>query len=420
MTTGVPPVDRPLGRGGRAGTSLVAGRSGAIGDRLFRGITILFAAAILALLVTIFLVLFNDARAALGRSGLGFVTGQEWNPQAQVFGALPYIYGTIFTSVIALLLATPVAVGAALFIVEYAPGWLRSPVSFTVELLAAIPSVIYGLWGFFVLGPFMRGRVERGLKSALDDVPVLSALVQGPAIGKDMLVAGVILAIMILPTIMSVSREVLNTVPDTQREGMLALGATKWETIRSAVLPYARAGIVGAAILGLGRAIGETMAVTLVIGNSSQKISASLFTPGYTMASAIANQFNEADNPLHFSAVVGVALVLLFTTAVINLIARLIVWRFTGGPARDTGTPQWKTIVRVVLPVARGGIVTGVVLSPARAGGETTPLLLTALGNEFFTLRLREPMAALPLQIYNYASRPTPTRTSRPGAARSS
>ncbi len=336
MTTGAPSFDRSLGRGGRAGTSLVAGRSGAIGDRLFRGITILFAAAILALLATIFLVLFNDARTALGRFGLGFVTGQEWNPQAQVFGALPYIYGTVFTSVIALLLATPVAVGAALFIVEYAPAWLRHPVSFTVELLAAIPSVIYGLWGFFVLGPFMRGRVERGLKNALDDVPVLSALVQGPAIGKDMLVAGVILAIMILPTIMSVSREVLNTVPDTQREGMLALGATKWETIRSAVLPYAHAGIVGAAILGLGRAIGETMAVTLVIGNSSQKISASLFTPGYTMASAIANQFNEADNPLHFSAVVGVALVLLFTTAVINLIARLIVWRFTGGPAGDT------------------------------------------------------------------------------------
>ena len=331
MTSGVPPYDRSLAREGRARLGLGAGRSGAIGDRLFRGVTILFAAAILALLVAIFLVLFNDARAALGRFGLRFVTGQVWDPQGQVFGVLPYIYGTLFTSLIALLLATPVAVGAALFIVEYAPAWLRSPVSFAVELLAAIPSVIYGLWGFFVLGPFMRTHVERGLKGALGDLPALGALVQGPPIGKDMLVAGVILAIMVLPTIMSVAREVLNTVPDTQREGMLALGATKWETIRGAVLPYARAGIVGAAILGLGRAIGETMAVTLVIGNSSQKISASLFTPGYTMASAIANQFNEADNPLHFSAVVGVALVLLCTTALINLLARLIVWRFAGG-----------------------------------------------------------------------------------------
>ncbi len=323
-------------RDGERRVALKGGRAGALGDRAFRALTIVFAGALLALLAAIFLILFNDARAALAKEGLNFITGQVWNPNARVFGALPYIYGTIFTSTIALLLATPLAVGAALFIVEYAPAWLRAPVSFIVELLAAIPSVIYGLWGFFVLGPFMRARVERPLKALLGDVPVLDALVQGPAIGKDMLVAGVILAIMILPTIMSVSREVINTVPDTQREGMLALGATKWETIRGAVLPYARAGIIGAAILGLGRAIGETMAVTLVIGNSSQRISPSFFTPGYTMASAIANQFNEADSPIHFSAVVGVALTLLVVTAIVNVIARLIVARFTGGPAGDT------------------------------------------------------------------------------------
>lgn len=327
---------------GRAGAAegridLRGGRGQALGDRLFRGTTLVFATALLALLAAIFLILFNDARTALSRFGLSFITGQVWNPQTNVYGILPYIYGTFFTSTIALLLATPLAIGAALYIVEYAPSWLRTPVSFTVELLAAIPSVIYGLWGFFVLVPFMRDRVERGfLKPVFGNIPVLDQFVQGPAIGKDILTAGVILAIMILPTIMSVSREVINTVPDTQREGMLALGATKWETIRGAVLPYARAGIMGAAILGLGRAIGETMAVTLVIGNSSQRISPSFFTPGYTMASAIANQFNESEGPLHFSAVVGVALVLLALTALVNLVARLIVSRFTGD-TRATG-----------------------------------------------------------------------------------
>ena len=287
--------------------ALRGGRLGGLGDRLFRGLTVAFAAGILVLLGLIVLVLFNDARAALVRFGLRFITGQVWDPQRPIFGVLPYIYGTLVTSLIGLLIATPLAVGAALYIVEYAPPWLRTPVAFTVELLAAIPSIIFGLWGFFVLGPFLRDHVERPLKATIGGVPVLGQLVKGPAIGKDFLVAGVILAIMILPTIMSVAREVIRTVPDTQREGMLALGATKWETIRGAVLPYARAGIVGAAILGLGRAIGETMAVTLVIGNSSAKISPSILTPGYTMASAIA-----------------------------NLIARLIVVRFTGGPSGDT------------------------------------------------------------------------------------
>jgi phosphate transport system permease protein len=235
-----------------------------------------------------------------------------------------------------LAIATPLAVGAALFIVEYAPNWLRTPVSFVVELLAVIPSVIYGFWGIAVLAPFLRDRIERPLKSALGDVPVLNHLVEGPARGRDLFVAGVILSIMILPTIMSISREVISTVPGTQREGMLALGATKWEMIRGAVLPYARTGIVGAAMLGLGRAIGETMAVTMLIGNSSTKISWSFLTPGYTMASAIANQFADANSSLHFSAVIGVAVVLLFVTGMVNLAARLIVGRF-GGDTRATG-----------------------------------------------------------------------------------
>jgi phosphate transport system permease protein len=316
--------------------SLSAGRAGGMGDRLFLGITFAFAVAIIVLLVTIFLVLFIDARAALAKAGLGFITGQVWDPTAGIFGALPYIYGTIVTSLIGLVIATPLAVGAALYIVEYAPSWLRTPVSFTVELLAVIPSVIYGFWGIAVLAPFIRDHIERPLKSAIGETPVLGQLVAGPARGRDMLVAGVILSIMILPTIMSVAREVISTVPGTQREGMLALGATKWEMIRGAVIPYARTGIVGAAILGLGRAIGETMAVTMLIGNSSTKISWSILTPGYTMASAIANQFADANSAIHFSAVIGVAVVLLFVTGAVNLVARLIVGRFAGD-TRATG-----------------------------------------------------------------------------------
>src|SRR5204863_3618916 len=190
------------------------------------------------------------------------------------------------------------------------------PVSFLIQLLAAIPSIIYGLWGFFVLAPIMRGAVEPFLKNTLGKVPVAGALFSGPSVGRDMLVAGVILAIMILPTITAVSREILRAVPNTQREGMLALGATRWETVQKAVLPYARSGIAGAAILGLARALGETMAVTMVIGNSSTKVSASLFTPGYTMASAIANQFTEADRAIYFSTIVAVALVLLLVAVI--------------------------------------------------------------------------------------------------------
>ncbi len=220
---------------------ILASRRGAVSaDPLFRWTTIALAGVLLALLVAIFLILFNDARMALTRYGLGLITGRVWNPQEEIFGILPYLYGTVYTSFIGLLLATPLAIGAALFIVEYAPAWLRGPVSFIVELLAAIPSIIYGLWGFFVLGPFMRDNIERPiLKNSLEQIPGLNQLVQGPAIGKDILVASVILAIMILPTIMSVAREIIATVPDTQREGMLALGATKWEMIKGAVLPYA-------------------------------------------------------------------------------------------------------------------------------------------------------------------------------------
>jgi phosphate transport system permease protein len=301
------------------------------GDRLFEGIVTTLAAAVPVLLAAIVVLLLVDALPAVQRFGLAFLTDSTWNPVAEQFGAAAYVYGTVVTSLIALLLAAPVGVGCALFVAEYAPLWLRGPVSFVIELLAAIPSIIYGLWGFFILAPVMRGAVEPFVKNVLGPLPVLGGLVAGPVVGRDLLVAGVILAIMILPTITAVSREVLRAVPDTQREGMLALGATKWETLQKAVLPYARSGIIGAAILGLARALGETMAVTMVIGNSSTRISASLLTPGYTMASAIANQFTEADKAIYFSAIVAVALVLLLVAAIMNILARLLVWSVARG-----------------------------------------------------------------------------------------
>jgi phosphate transport system permease protein len=316
--------------------SLVRADGGtARGDRVFRGATLAAALSIPVLLAAIIVLLLIDAWPAVQRCGFSFLTTTQWDPVFENFGAAAYIYGTLVTSLIGLVLATPVAVAAALFVVEYAPGWIRTPVAFLVDMLAAIPSIIYGLWGFFILAPLMRGAIEPFLKNALGPLPLLGSLFSGPAIGRDLLVGGVILAIMILPTITAVSREILLAVPTTQREGMLALGATRWEMVQRAVLPYARSGIAGAAILGLARALGETMAVTMVVGNSSTNISASLFTPGYTLASAIANQFTEADKDIYFSAIVEVALVLLLVAAMVNVVARLLVWGAArGGPGR--------------------------------------------------------------------------------------
>ena len=302
------------------------------GDRVFAGVATALAAAVPLLLVAIVLLLIADALPAVQRYGLGFLTNSMWDPVAENFGAAAYAYGTVVTSALALLIAGPIGVGCALFIAEYAPASVRGLVAFLVDLLATIPSVIYGLWGFFILAPVMRSGLEPFLKNTFGPLPVVGALFTGPAVGRDMLVAGVILAIMILPTVTAVSREVLRAVPDTQREGMLALGATKWETISRAVLPYARGGIAGALILGLARALGETMAVTMVIGNSSTRIQASLFTPGYTLASAIANQFTEADKAIYFSAIITIALVLLLVACVLNILARLLVWSVSRGP----------------------------------------------------------------------------------------
>lgn len=311
--------------------SLRSASASSTGDRWFEGTTTSLAGAAILVLAAIVLLLGVYSWPALIRYGASFLTTTKWDPVFEEFGAAHFVYGTLVTSTVALIIATPIAVGAALFVAEYAPDWLREPVSFTTELLAVIPSIIYGLWGLMVLAPLMRGTIEPALQNSLGRIPIVGALFGGAIMGRDILIAGVILAIMILPTVMAVSREIFRAVPDTQREGMLALGATKWEMIRHAVLPYARGGIAGAVGLGLARAFGETMAVTMVIGNSSSVISPSLFTPGYTMASAIANQFTEADTEIYFSAIVEVALVLLLVAMLVNLAARLLVWRFARG-----------------------------------------------------------------------------------------
>jgi phosphate transport system permease protein len=300
--------------------------TGRLADPAFAGLVRLLGAGIPVLVLLIVVKLLEGALPALKRFGPGFLAGTAWDPVRQVFGALPFIYGTLVTSALALLIAGPVALGTAIFLAELAPGWLRGVTSSLVELLAAIPSVVYGLWGIFVLAPFLRTIGEPLLAATLGFLP----LFQGPAYGVGLLAGGLILAIMIIPTIAAVSRDVIRSVPTEQREAMLALGATRWETIRWAVLPMARPGIAGAVLLGLGRALGETMAVTMVIGNRPE-IHTSLFAPGYTMAAVIANEFTEATDDLYLSALTAVGFGLLLVTVLVNAVARLLVWRMGGG-----------------------------------------------------------------------------------------
>jgi phosphate transport system permease protein len=307
-----------------------------LGDRLFRAVTALFAGGAVLTLGAMALQLARASALSLRRFGFGFLLSTDWDPVRDLFGALPFIYGTVVSSVLALLIAVPVSLGVAVFLSELAPAWLRRPVGFAVELLAAVPSVVYGLWGIFVLTPWLRERVEPALAATFGAVPGLAVFFSGPARGFGLLAGGLVLAIMILPTISSVSREVLRAVPDTVREGALALGATRWEAVRAAVLPYARSGLVGAIILGLGRALGETMAVTMVIGNRTE-ISASLFAPSYTMASVVANEFTEASGDLYLAALAEIGLLLFAVTVTLNLAARLLVWRVArlpGGAVR--------------------------------------------------------------------------------------
>jgi phosphate transport system permease protein len=303
--------------------------SAGVGDRVYRAAITFFAACVPLLLVLVAIEVGLAAWPALRTFGFSFLTTSDWDPVNGAFGAAPALYGTIVSSLLALLIATPLAIGVAIYLSEFAPAWLRQPVSFLVDLLAAVPSVVYGLWGIFVLIPLLRESVVPFLRDTLHlgATPLFS----GPSYGPSMLAAGLILAIMVLPYISAVSREVLLAVPRAQREAALALGATRWETIWGAVLPYARSGIIGGVILGLGRALGETMAVTMVIGNRHE-ISASLLAPGYTMASLIANQFTEATGDLHLSALMAIGFTLFCVTLVVNGVARWLVWRVSRGP----------------------------------------------------------------------------------------
>lgn len=303
------------------------------GDRLFRGGLTLAALSVPLLMVFLVYELYSGARPAIEAFGPGFITGSTWDPVAEQFGAAPLILGTLLSSFIALLIAVPLSLGVAIYLTEFAPRALRQPIAFLIELLAAVPSVVYGLWGIFVLLPILKQHVFPFLRDTLGFLP----LFQGPIYGPSMLGASIILAIMIMPFIMSVAREVLLAVPASQREAALALGATRWEAVMSAIVPYARSGIIGAIILGLGRALGETMAVTMLIGNRNE-ISASLFAPGYTMAAVIANEFTEAVGDLHLAALAYVALTLFGVTVVVNALARLLIWRVSrGAPAGGTG-----------------------------------------------------------------------------------
>lgn len=298
-------------------------QTGAIGDKIFRIILLIAAATILVIVAAIFYMMVQNSLPTLQRFGFGLLTASEWNPAQESFGALPFIYGTLISSLIALLLAVPVSLGIAIFLAEQAPHSVARPIAFMVEMLAAIPSVVYGLWGIFVLAPFIRNYLGWFLQEYFGWLP----LFQGRLTGVGMLTGGIILAVMVTPIITAVVRDILEAVPATQREAALALGATEWETTLI-VLGNAASGIAGAIVLGLGRAIGETMAVTMVIGNSPQ-ISASLFEPAYTIASVLAANFADATGEIYLSALIEMGLVLFLVTIVVNALAKLLIFSVT-------------------------------------------------------------------------------------------
>ena len=296
-------------------------QTGTFADKIFRTVMLVAAASILLIVTAMIFMMVRNSMPTIEQFGIGFLTGAEWKPARYEFGALPFIYGTVVSSLIALVISVPISLGIAIFLTEQAPARIAAPIAFMVELLAAIPSVVYGLWGIFVLAPFVRDYLGVFLERYLGFLP----LFQGRLTGIGMLTGGIILALMITPIITAVVRDVLLAVPTTQREAALALGATKWETT-VIVLGNAASGIAGAVVLGLGRALGETMAVTMVIGNSPQ-ISASLFEPAYTIASVLAANFAEATDRLYLSALIEMGLVLFLVTFVVNALAKLLVMR---------------------------------------------------------------------------------------------
>lgn len=309
------------------------------GDRPWSTLLILVSAAVILLMLSIGWMLWQQSAEARSTFGWQFLTPTlkaSWNPVTEHFQAWPFIYGTLLTSLVAILVAIPISLGIAVFLAELCPRWLRTPLNWLVELLAAIPSVIYGLWGIYLFLPKVIAPLGNALEATLGKLPVLGALFAGPVpeSGSSRLAAAIILAIMIIPTIAAVSRDVLLAIPNSQREAALALGATRWETIWQVLIPYGLSGILGAVILGLGRALGETMAVTMVIGNSIEG-SISLLRPGYTMSSVIANEFAEAVSKIHTESLVEIGFILFVLTLLLNVLARFLVWRVARKTPQD-------------------------------------------------------------------------------------
>jgi phosphate transport system permease protein len=299
---------------------------GALIDKLFKGTTMFFAALVLLLLVGIIVSLFIGSWPAFKAFGLPFFTSSEWNPVTEEYGALVPIYGTLVTSTIAMLIAVPLSFGIALFITEIAPAWLKRPVGVAVELLAGIPSIIYGMWGLFIFAPLFADYVQPWVNDNLGELPLVGLLFQGPPMGIGMLTAGFILAIMVIPFTASVMRDVFEVVPPMLKESAYSLGSTKWEVVWNVILPYTKTGVIGGIMLGLGRALGETMAVTFVIGNSHE-IFASLMMPGNTISSAIANEFAEAVGDLYTSSLIALGLTLFIITFIVLALSKLLLLR---------------------------------------------------------------------------------------------
>jgi phosphate transport system permease protein len=302
-------------------------------DRAFRLLTFSSAAAVLVLLGGVIVVLIIGAMPALKTFGFEFLIDESWNPVTEKFGALAPVYGTVVVALIAMLVAVPIGLGIAVFLSELCPQSLRAPIGIAIELLAGIPSIIYGIWGLFVFAPFLQATLQPALITIFADVPGLSALFGGPPYGIGVLTAGLVLAIMVLPFIASVSRDVFASTPAVLKEAAYGVGATTWEVVRNVIFPYARVGVIGAVLLGLGRALGETMAVTFVIGNA-HRISASILAPGTTISATIANEFTEAVGDLYTSALVALGLILFVITFIVLAIARYMLARLERGNGR--------------------------------------------------------------------------------------
>jgi phosphate transport system permease protein len=317
-----PALDQPLGRA-RDTNRAILGRRQAWQDAAFRGLTLSLAIAVLVLLASIIFALIQGAWPALRTFGIGFVFAEVWNPVTDQFGALAPIFGTLMTATIAMVIGVPISFGIAVFITELCPAWLKRPLGIAIELLAGIPSIIYGMWGLFVLAPFLQRYIQPAFINTLGELPFVGGLFAGPPYGIGVLTAGLILAIMVLPFVTSITRDVFETVPPMLRESAYGLGATTWEVVWKVVLPYTRVGVVGGIMLGLGRALGETMAVTFVIGNA-HRIGSSLFAPGTTISASIANEFTEAVGDLYTSSLVALGLILFVITFAVLAIAKMM------------------------------------------------------------------------------------------------